>query len=173
MATIITRTKSNKSTTSDIDVNEYECETVKRNFFRDGLVYGGSKDIAGGAWEARKIRVVINKEGYEESKRLVWAVAYVINDMPQGVLFKTFLLSGGCFDVSGKHIKAVGTVREWADRNIINGMLEKEWCTNLANELNKRGLLFEIETYQQVNDEGNPFVAKFHHPYFADTYQPK
>lgn len=169
MATI---TISRKENTNIIpDFNEYECDTVKRNFFREGLIYGGPKDIAGGTWHARKIEVVFKNECNEEVKRNVWAVAYVITDSPRGLLFKSFLLSNGRFDASNNLLKAKGDVRCWADRHIINGILEKEWCVELANELNSRGLIYEVEIYQQPTADGKSYAANFYHPYFADTYQ--
>lgn len=106
-------------------------------------------------------------------KRKVWAVAYVITDLPQGLLFKTFLLSSGRYDATNNFIKARGDVRIWADRHIINGILEKKWCVELANELNKRGLIYEVDIYQQATADGKFYAANFYHPFFADTYQAK
>ena len=174
MATVtITRKLNNLDNNKDYipDFNDYECDTVKRNFFRKGVIYGGTRDTVGGNWQARKIEVTFNNECNEEVKRKVWAVAYVITDSPQGLLFKTFLLSSGRYDATNNFIKARGDVRIWADRHIINGILEKEWCVELANELNKRGLIYEVDIYQQATADGKFYAANFYHPFFADTYQ--
>ena len=156
------------------ELDAFDSRTVVRDFLKENTVYGGKDDKIGGEWVAAKVGIVI-KDGTEEKKRLIWAVCYAIKKddklVVQDALTKSFLLSNGRFDASGKHIKAVGDVREWADRNIINGILEKEWCEALASELNARGLMMVKETYQQPRKDGSgSFPANINHPYFADTF---
>lgn len=159
---------------SQQELDSFESRTVVRDFLKENTIYGGEKDIQHGVWSAEKVGIVITK-GTEVEKRLIWAVCYKLkvgeNEVVQDALTKSFLLSSGRFDANGTHIKAAGDVRTWADRNILNGMLEKEWCQALAAELNKRGLVLVKETYQQPRKDGGSFPAQIAHPYFADTYK--
>lgn len=156
------------------ELDDFDSRRVVRDFLKENTVYGGDQDTMGGKWSAEKIGIIID-DGNEKKKRLIWAVCYSLevdgNPVVQDALTKSFLLSSGRFDASGKHIKAVGDVRTWADRNIINGILEKEWCKALAEELNKRGLILVKETYQQPRKDGGSFPAQIAHPHFADTYK--
>lgn len=159
---------------SQQELDSFESRTVVRDFLKENTVYGGEKDTQHGVWSAEKVGIVITK-GTEVEKRLIWAVCYTLEvegaKVVQDALTKSFLLSSGRFDAKGTHIKAVGDVRVWADRNILNGMLEKEWCKKLADELNQRGLILVKETYQQPRKDGGSFPAQIAHPYFADTYK--
>ena len=105
-----------------------------------------------------------------ENKMVIWSCAYMVNDQVKEGLTRSFLLSKGRFDHEKNHIEPKGSVREWADRNIIAGTLEKEWCQALADLLNERGLIVEKEEYIAARKDGGVFTAQFTHPYFADTY---
>lgn len=177
MAEIKIERKLNDLTTqgwSQQELDAFESRAVVRDFLKENTIYGGEKDTQHGKWSAEKVGIII-KKGAETERRLIWAVCYAIEvegkPVVQDALTKSFLLSSGRFDANGTHIKAVGDVRTWADRNILNGMLEKEWCKLLADELNKRGLILVKETYQQPRKDGGSFPAQIAHPYFADTYK--
>lgn len=177
MAEIKIERKLNDLTTqgwSQQELDEFESRTVVRDFLAENTIYGGEKDTQHGKWSAEKVGIII-KKGEETERRLIWAVCYTLEvdgkPVVQDALTKSFLLSSGRFDAKGTHIKAVGDVRVWADRNIINGILEKEWCKALADELNKRGLILVKETYQQPRKDGGSFPATIAHPHFADTYK--
>lgn len=159
---------------SQQELDAFESRTVVRDFLREDTVYGGPNDPMQGRWLAEKVGIVI-KDGDKTTRRLIWAVCYLLkvgdNEVVQDALTKSFLLSSGRFDSNGTHIRAVGDVRVWADRHIVNGILEKEWCRALADELNKRGLRLVKEAYQQPRKDGGSFPAHIAHPYFADTYK--
>lgn len=105
-----------------------------------------------------------------ENKMIVWSCAYVVGDQVKEGLTRSFLLSKGRFDSEQQRVEPKGSVREWADRNIIAGTLEKEWCQALADLLNERGLVIEKQDYLAKRKDGGIFTATFAHPYFADTY---
>lgn len=103
-----------------------------------------------------------------ENKMVVWSCAYVVNDKVQDGLSRSFLLTKGRFDHENKHIAPKGSVREWAQTNILAGVLEKTWCDKLATLLNERGLRFDEENYTMKTKDGRSFVATFLHPNFAE-----
>jgi hypothetical protein len=138
-----------------------------RDFFVAGKTYGGAGDKEG-KWEARKI-AFRNKET-NQIVNVVWAVCYCIDDKTRGALTKSFLLSEGRCEANGDVLTARGDVRQWADENIVDGVLKSEWTAALAAILNDRGLIMEKEKYQQAKTAGGTFVAAYMQPYFADTY---
>jgi hypothetical protein len=138
-----------------------------RDFFVAGKTYGGAGDKEG-KWEARKI-AFRNKET-NQIVNVVWAVCYCIDDKTRGALTKSFLLSEGRCEANGDVLAARGDVRQWADENIVDGVLKSEWTAALAATLNERGLIMEKEKYQQAKTAGGTFVAAYMQPYFADTY---
>ena len=163
------------------ELGELDNREVVRNFFRPATVYGGGKDNVG-KFDARKVGIIIKSKkddgSVEEKKRLVWAVCYVVTttkgdevvERVLDMLTKSFLLTQGRYNVDNVRIKARGDVREWADLNIVNGVLEAEWCKALADALNQRGLTLVREEYKQPKKDGGWFMAHIDHPYFADTY---
>lgn len=165
------------------ELGEMDNREVVRNFFRPDTVYGGANDQVG-KFDARKVGIIIKTKKddgtIDERKRLIWAVCYVVTttqedgtktERVQDALTKSFLLSQGRYDVDNNHIKAVGDVREWADLNIVNGILECEWCKALAELLNSRGLVLSRQEYKQPKKDKTWFVAHIDHPFFADTYK--
>ena len=163
---------------SEQDINDVDTRRVVRNFFKPDTVYGGGADNVG-KFDARKVGIIIKDNG-EEKRRLIWAVCYVVttkdehgNDVEcvQDALTKSFLLSQGRYDVDNNHIKALGDVRVWADLNIVNNVLEREWTAKLAELLNSRGLVLSREEYKQPKKDGGWFAAHIDHPFFADTYK--
>lgn len=163
---------------SEQDINDVDTRRVVRNFFKPNTVYGGANDNSG-KFDARKIGIII-KDNDKETRKLIWAVCYIVtqkdeqgNDVEcvQDALTKSFLLSGGRYDVDNNHIKALGNVREWADLNIVNNVLEREWTVKLAELLNSRGLILSREEYKQPKKDGGWFAAHIDHPHFADTYK--
>ena len=156
---------------NQVELDEIENRQVKRDYLLPENVYGGATATIKGSWKADKVQIVVNKNN-EITKRLVWAVVFVPEGETQPVcdLTKSFLLNSGRYDKHDNHIKAVGTVREWADKNIISGVLEKEWCGKLATELNTRGLCVVNTEYQANRKDGGSFTATLQNPYFADTF---
>lgn len=145
-----------------------------RDFFSAGVVYGGAKDTKGGTWKASKIAFRDAKTN--QIVNVVWAVCYYLGktdkgeDIARGSLTRSFLLSEGRCQADGEVLTAKGDVRQWADANITDGVLKSQWTANLAEELNKRGLIMVKDKYQQSKKEGGAFVATYMHPFFADTY---
>lgn len=163
---------------SEQDINDVDTRRVVRNFFKPNTVYGGANDNSG-KFDARKVGIII-KDNDKETHKLIWAVCYIVtqkdeqgNDVEcvQDALTKSFLLSNGRYDVDNNHIKALGNVREWADLNIVNNVLEREWTAKLAELLNSRGLILTREEYKQPKREDGWFMAHIDHPHFADTYK--
>ena len=162
---------------SEQDINDVDTRRVVRTFFKPNTVYGGANDNSG-RFEACKIGIII-KDNDKETRKLIWAVCYIVKqkdeqnndvDCVQDALTKSFLLSTGRYDVDNNHIKALGDVREWADLNIVNNVLEREWTAKLAELLNSRGLVLVREEYKQPKKDGGWFEAHIDHPHFADTY---
>lgn len=163
---------------SEQDIADVDTRRVVRNFFKPNTVYGGGADNVG-KFDARKVGIIIKDNG-EEKRKLIWAVCYVVTtkdeqgnnvECVQDALTKSFLLSNGRYDVDNNHIKALGDVREWADLNIVNNVLEREWTAKLAELLNARGLVLSREEYKQPKKDGGWFMANIDHPHFADTYK--
>lgn len=188
------------------DLDAADLRSVNRQFFVEGIVYGGKNDKEGkfvthksGLYlfaDNNGKRVEITPEEiakfleeqpadkktlqigatYQiggktvkvENKMIVWSCAYVVGDKVQDGLSRSFLLTKGRFDHENKHIAPKGSVREWANTNILAGVLEKTWCDKLSSLLNERGLKFEAENYTMKAKDGRSFVATFLHPNFAE-----
>lgn len=161
------------------ELDDLDQRQVVRDFFREGATYGGANDTFGGRWEYRKIGIIFypdkKNKPQQFEKSLTNAVCYVTgegdNAVVQDALTKSFLLARGRFDASNNFVKAEGDVRKWADLNIINGRLDKEWCTALAKELNERGMVLVSKPYQQPKKDGGSFTAYIQQPHFADTFK--
>lgn len=188
------------------DLDAADLRSVNRQFFVEGIIYGGKNDKEG-KFETRKSglylfadnngkKVEISTAEIEqfiagqpddkkvlkigstyqiggksvkvENKMIVWSCAYVVGDKVQDGLSRSFLLTKGRFDHENNHIAPKGSVREWANTNILAGVLEKTWCDKLAALLNERGLKFEAENYTMKTKDGRSFVATFLHPNFAE-----
>lgn len=185
-----TKLLENGFTQADIDAAENH--SVKRDFFLpshitrvngdketlEKRVYGGASDSQG-RWIADKVGTIIKEEGKPEKRVVAWAVVYEVNEgtaeAPNWVaresLSKSFLLTRSRIDVNGVAIAPKGDVRQWADKNILSGVLDKEWTAKLAEELNRRGLLLTAEEFRlNRKADGKPFDVPFTHPHFADTY---
>lgn len=185
-----TKLLENGFTQADIDAAENH--SVKRDFFLpshitrvngdketlEKRVYGGASDSQG-RWIADKVGTIIKEEGKPEKRVVAWAVVYEVNEgtaeAPNWVaresLSKSFLLTRSRIDANGVAIAPKGDVRQWADKNILSGVLDKEWTAKLAEELNRRGLLLTAEEFRlNRKADGKPFDVPFTHPHFADTY---
>lgn len=174
------------------DIDAAETHSVKRDFFLpsrvkhvngdeetlDKRVYGGVSDT-NGRWVADKVGTIIKEEGKPEKRVVSYAVVYQTNkgtaEAPNWVacesISKSFLLTRSRIDANGVAITPKGDVRQWADQHIISGVLDKEWTTALAEELNRRGLILTAEEFRlNRKADGKPFDVPFTHPHFADTY---
>lgn len=139
---------------------------VNRNFFLVGETYGkgGTTD---GEWRACVVEIINTADN---TRKFAWQVGFFVADEkhPRETLSKSFLLTSGTYDADNNHVDAKGDVRAWADRNIISGILEKEWCQKLASELNSRLLKIEQTEFPRTNKKtGSRFTAVITHPYFA------
>lgn len=150
--------------------DEADLATVKRQFFTVDTVYGGEGDPEG-KWIAKKVKLEIQeKEGGQVTKttyKVVWAVCYTINGEVKDALSKSFLLAKSRYDANGNKVPMLGSIREWADKHIVGGVLDKEWTSALAKELNERGMRIEKGDYQAPKKDGGKFTAIVYHPYFV------
>ena len=174
------------------DIDAADTHSVKRDFFLcsritrvngdeeiiEKRVYGGATD-SNGQWVADKVGTVIKEEGKPEKRVVSWAVVYQTNEgtaeAPNWVaresISKSFLLTRSRIDANGVAVTPKGDVRQWADKNILSGVLDKEWTAKLAEELNRRGLILTAEEFRlNRKTDGKPFDVPFTHPHFADTY---
>lgn len=177
---------------SQADIDAADTHSVKRDFFLpsrvkhvngdeetlEKRVYGGASDHTG-KWVADKVGILIKEEGKPEKRVVSWAVVYQTNEgtveAPNWVaresISKSFLLTRSRIDANGATIAPKGDVRQWADKHIISGVLDKEWTTALAAELNARGLILTAEEFRlNRKADGKPFDVPFTHPHFADTF---
>jgi hypothetical protein len=139
---------------------------VSRNFFIVGETYGKGGTVDG-EWKACIVEIINNADN---TRKFAWQVGFYVNEekTPRETLSKSFLLTPGTYDADDVKIDAKGDVRLWADKNIVSGVLEKEWCAKLAHELNSRLLKIEQTEFPRLNKKTNSrFTAKITHPYFA------
>lgn len=151
--------------------DEADLATVKRQFFTVDTVYGSAKD-PDGKWEARKVKLTIQeKDGsgqvVKTTHKVVWAVCYIVEGQVKDALSKSFLLAKPRYDAYGNRVPMLGSIREWADKNIVGGILDKEWATALAKTLNEKGMKLEKVDYQAPRKDGGKFTAIVYHPYFV------
>lgn len=177
---------------SQADIDAADTHSVKRDYFLpshitrvngdketlEKRVYGGASD-PNGRWVADKVGILIKEEGKPEKRVVSWAVVYQQNmgtaEAPNWVaresISKSFLLTRSRIDANGVAITPKGDVRQWADKHIISGVLDKEWTTSLAKLLNERGLILTAEEFRlNRKADGKPFDVPFVHPHFADTF---
>lgn len=102
-----------------------------------------------------------------ETKSVVWQCAYCIGDAFQDGLSKSYLLNDTVVDADNNVVKFTSTIREWANANIINGKLDKEWAGELATLLNDKGLTFEEKAYTRKRKDGGAFAVRTLVPHFA------
>lgn len=179
MATIERVYQNLEQNWSKQELDDLDQRQVVRDFLQEGFVYGGANDTFGGRWEYRKIGIIFypdkKNKPQQFERSLTNAVCYVKgegeNEIVQDALTKSFLLANGRFDASNVFVKAEGDVREWANRNIISGRYDREWCSELAELLNKRGLVIVRKPYQQPKKDGGSFTAYIQQPHFADTFK--
>lgn len=119
---------------------------------------------------------ITNKAGKLVSAKVLnkgtnWRVAYYkkVDDKEILVdyLSRTFLLKADLVDKYNKAVPAVGSVREWAKKNIVDFVYDSKWTADLASELNARGLKVRRTTYATEFRSD----AKLVQPYFADDYE--
>lgn len=139
---------------------------VKRDFFVTGETYAPDGSVKG-EWKAQVVKLEINKDNQITTK-YAWHCCFVVDGAVKESLSKSYLLNKGVYDADNTLINAKGTVREWAQKHIVSGKLEKEWCAELCAELNARGLRVENEEFSRLNKATNSrFIATITHPYFA------
>jgi hypothetical protein len=163
MATI---TKKFDSVLTEEKQKQLDEVRVNRKFFIVGETYGKEGSVKG-EWRACVAEIINNADN---TRKFAWQVGFYIGEekTPRETLSKSFLLTPGTYDADDVKIDAKGDVRAWADKNIISGKLEKEWCAELATILNEKGLKVEQTEFPRINKEtGSRFTAKITHPYFA------
>ena len=155
------------------DIEALDTKTSERDFFLEGTVYGGDKDLAKGQWVADKIGLIIEEEGKKEPKRvLAWAVCYQVKDgegwKTMGTISKSMLLKNSIYDNNGKMVVSRGSVRSWATTHMVGRYLDNEVMGELAKELNTRGYIVVKDVYTHPKFTENP--SRFKQPFFADTF---
>lgn len=106
-----------------------------------------------------------------EVKTLVWQPCYTIGGAIKDGLSKSFLLNTSATDADNRIVKYQSDIHEWANANIVDRVLDREWATKLAGLLNEKGLVFdEVEYPRKRNDGSGTFTAKVLNPFFADTH---
>lgn len=154
-----------------------EHETVKRDYFVPGFIYGGPKATVAGKFIGKRYKMTITTDGTPETK-FVWGVVFAQStgkDADGNEIFRdcdsisqSFLLPKSRFDSNNNLIPMLGNVREWAQSHITANKLKSEWTKELADELNKRGLKVEVREYQALRKDGGTFTGTIYDPYFAE-----
>ena len=155
------------------DIEALDTKTSERDFFLEGVVYGGDKDSAKGQWVASKVGLLIEEDGKKEPKRvLAWAVCYQVKVgedwVTMGSISKSLLLKNSIYDNNGKMVISRGSVRTWATTHMVGRYLDKEVMGELAKELNKRGYVVIKDVYTHPKFTENP--SRFKQPFFADDF---
>lgn len=101
-----------------------------------------------------------------EMKTIVWQPAYVVEGVARDGLSKTFLLNTSTTDANNNIVAYKSDIHDWANRNIVDGILDKEWAESLATALNKRGVHFNEVSYTRNKSDGGTFTAKVLNPFF-------
>ena len=124
-----------------------------------------------GALEQGKTYEVDGKALRLETKTLVWQPCYIVGENIKDGLSKSFLLNTSATDADNRIVKYSSDIHEWANANIVDRVLDREWATKLAGLLNEKGLVFdEVEYPRKRNDGTGTFTAKVLNPFFADTH---
>lgn len=102
-----------------------------------------------------------------ENKSIVWQPCYVVEDKVKDGLSKSFLLKTSTLDANAVSVKHDSDIHKWANANIVDGVLEKEWATKLATELNNRGMKVEFINYNLKRKDGTLWENKLINVHFA------
>lgn len=154
------------------DIEALDTKMSDRDFFLEGVVYGGAEDPAKGQWIADKIGLIIEEEGKATKRVLAWAVCYQVKDGEEwkimGTISKSMLLKNSIYDNNGKMVVSRGSVRAWATTHMVGRYLDKEVMGELAKELNSRGYIVVKDVYTHPKFTENP--SRFKQPFFADDF---
>jgi hypothetical protein len=121
-----------------------------------------------GAIEQGKSYEVEGKTLRLETKTLVWQPCYIVGGNIKDGLSKSLLLNTSTTDADNRIVKYGSDVHDWANANIVDRVLDREWAAKLADLLNSRGLVFdEVEYPRKRNDGTGTFTAKVLNPRFA------
>lgn len=156
------------------DIEALDTKMSDRDFFLEGVVYGGATDPAKGKWVADKVGLLIAEEGKKDPKRvLAWAVCYQVKNGENwetvGSISKSLLLKNSIYDNNGKMVVSRGSIRSWASTTMVGRFLDKEVMGKLATELNTRGYIVVKDVYTHPKFQDNP--SRFKQPFFADTFK--
>ena len=102
-----------------------------------------------------------------ENKSIVWQPCYVVEDKVKDGLSKSFLLKTSTLDANAVSVKHDSDIHRWANANIVDGVLEKEWATKLSAELNNKGMRVEFITYNLKRKDGTLWENKLINVHFA------
>jgi hypothetical protein len=102
-----------------------------------------------------------------ENKSIVWQRCYIIGDKVKDGLSKSFLLKTSTLDANAVSVKHDSDIHRWANANIVDGILEKEWAKKLADELNSKGMKVELITYNLKRKDGGLWENKLINVHFA------
>ena len=179
VTTVLNNLQANGFT--EAEIAEADEVRTKRAFFRADTIYGGETDKSGYYWKAAKVGHIVT-EGATTKHIVRWAPCYgkdqevldkdgkktgEIAFVCYEKLSKTFLLTTGTFDAQNNHIEPKGSIRDWANQNIVSGTLDSQWVAELVEVLNKRGCIMNRVVFQCRKKDGGTFAAEYDHPYFG------
>lgn len=121
----------------------------------------------GGVLERGKVYEINGENLLLENKSIVWQPCYIIGDKVKDGLSKSFLLKTSTLDANAVSVKHDSDIHQWANANIVDGVLEKEWATKLATELNNRGMKVKFITYNLKRKDGTLWENKLINVHFA------
>lgn len=121
----------------------------------------------GGLLEKGKSYEVNGENLRLENKSIVWQPCYVVGDKVKDGLSKSFLLKTSTLDANAVSVKHDSDIHRWANSNIVDGVLEKEWAGKLADELNSKGMKVELITYNLKRKDGGLWENKLINVHFA------
>ena len=142
-------------------------QTNKLIFIEDEETIKALATANGGLLEKDKTYEVNGENLRLENKSIVWQPCYVIGDKVKDGLSKSFLLKTSTLDANAVSVKHDSDIHRWANANIVDGVLEKEWAKQLADELNSKGMKVELITYNLKRKDGGLWENKLINVHFA------
>jgi hypothetical protein len=142
-------------------------QSNKLIFIEDEEIIKTLATANGGLLERGKTYEINGENLHLENKSIVWQPCYVLNNKVKDGLSKSFLLKTSTLDANAVSVKHDSDIHRWANANIVDGVLEKEWATKLATELNNRGMKVEFITYNLKRKDGTLWENKLINVHFA------
>lgn len=142
-------------------------QSNKLIFIEDEATIKALATANGGVLERGKVYEINGESLLLENKSIVWQPCYIIGDKVKDGLSKSFLLKTSTLDANAVSVKHDSDIHKWANTNIVDGVLEKEWATKLSAELNNRGMKVEFITYNLKRKDGTLWENKLINVHFA------